>query len=82
MDEDLLRTGSLTELDDSSQATDADVTQSEVFHSCLSKTITNQGIENERTIQSGSNEDVTLDLDTPDDMEDSILGSKWVFVNV
>jgi len=67
----------MTDLEDSSQATDADVTLSEVFHSCLSKTHQSQ---DDLTIRSGSasiEEDVTLDLDTPDDMADSILGSTF-----
>ena len=68
-----------SELDDSSQATNADVTQSDVFHSIMSSLK-----DEDPTIKSEFDDDddevdeITLDLDTtPDDMEDSILGSKF-----
>ena len=61
------------ETDDNSFATDA--TQSDVFHSII-----NSVRDEDRTIRSddGSDEEVTLDLDTPDDMEDSILERKFL----
>lgn len=57
-------------MDDNSCATD--VTRSDVFHSII-----NSPLEDDRTIRSDledvDDEDVTLDIDTPDDMEESIL---------
>ncbi|CAG7727729.1 unnamed protein product [Allacma fusca] len=65
VDDNILSTAS--ELEDNSYATDA--TQSDVFHSII-----NSPHSEDKTIQSdGDDEDVTLDIDTPDDMEESIL---------
>lgn len=59
------------DLDDSSAATD--VTQSDVFHSII-----NTLRDDDATMKSDGDEvdDITLDIDTPDDMEDSILERK------
>ncbi|ODN02216.1 Protein prune 2 [Orchesella cincta] len=57
-----------TDLDDNSAATDC--TQSDVFHSII-----NTLRDEDATMKSDGDEvdDITLDIDTPDDMEDSIL---------
>jgi len=68
VDDHILSTAS--EVDDNSCATD--VTRSDVFHSII-----NSPLEDDKTIRSDledvDDEDVTLDIDTPDDMEESIL---------
>ncbi len=60
-----------SDLDDNSAATD--VTQSDVFHSII-----NTLRDDDATMKSDGDEgdDITLDIDTPDDMEDSILERK------
>lgn len=63
-----------SDLDDNSAATD--VTQSDVFHSII-----NTLRDDDATMKSDGDEgdDITLDIDTPDDMEDSILERKLDF---
>jgi len=61
-----------TDVEDASQATDC--TRSDVFHSFRNS----DDDATMRTEKSGSgstdDDEVTLDIDTPDDMEDSIMG--------
>jgi hypothetical protein len=70
VDEDILSVMS-TDLEDASQSTDC--TRSDVFHS-----IRNSADDDDATMKTESNsteeDEVTLDIDTPDDMEDSIMG--------
>jgi prune family protein 2 len=68
IDDGLLSTAS--ELD-SSQATDQ--TQADVFYSIINSLSRNQD-QKSGGHSDDTEEDVTLDIDTPDDMEDSILG--------
>lgn len=56
--------------DDASQAT----TASDIFYSIRNSTLNNDDENTMRTENGVDDDEITLDLDTPDDMEDSIMG--------
>ncbi len=60
---------------DVSQATNA--TQSDVFYSIRNSTLRDDDDNTMRTENGIDDDEITLDIDTPDDMEDSIMGRKW-----
>lgn len=75
VDDKILSVISSSDLDDNSAATD--VTQSDVFHSII-----NTLRDDDATMKSDEDEgdDITLDIDTPDDMQDSILERKLLLL--